>query len=250
MEDLPVTDNGSSVLKMTETDGWRHLYNIDLNTGMKTLLTPGDYDVARYYAITEKFVYFSASPQNSTQRYLYRVPLTGKGDTLRITPREVSGMNRYNVSTNGKFAVYRHSSINDIPSSSLVNLPSHKTIRVFTDNAAYKKKMEKLRWPVTEFFSVTTADGVEMDGLMTLPVGFDPQKKYPVFFYVYGEPWEQVATDSWLDLWNIMLAQQGYLVMAMDNRGSPCLKAATGESAYTERQGPLMRWTRPWLLNC
>ena len=237
MEDLITADNGQAVLKMSETDGWRHLYKINLATGLKTLLTPGDYDVARYYTANDKFVYFSASPRNSTQRYLYSVSLTGKSDTARITPRGISGMNRYDVCPNGKYAVYRHSGINNIPEVRLVSLPSHKTIKVLIDNAAYKKKISKLRWPVTEFFSLTTADGVEMDGRMTKPVDFNPQKKYPVFFYVYGEPWEQVATDNWLDLWTIMLAQQGYIVMALDNRGSPCLKGSSWRKCIYKKTG-------------
>jgi dipeptidyl-peptidase-4 len=201
------------------------------------VITPGEYDVARYYAATDKLVYFSASPRNSTQRYLYRVSLTGKGDTVRVTPQGISGMNRYNVSPNGKFAVYRHSGIHAVPEVSLVSLPDHKTIKILANNAAYKNKIGKLLWPVTEFFSLTTADGVEMDGRMTKPPDFDPQKKYPVFFYVYGEPWEQVATDNWLDLWTIMLAQQGYIVMALDNRGSPCLKGSNWRKCIYRKTG-------------
>ncbi len=237
MEDLLAADKGTAVLRMAETAGWRHLYKIDLATGQKVVITPGNYDVARCYTANDKYVYFSASPRNSTQRYLYRVSLTGKGDTLRITPKGISGMNRYDVCPNGKYAIYRHSSAHDIPRSSLVSLPDHKTIRVLSDNEAYKKKIEKLRWPVTEFFTLTTEDGVEMDGRMTKPLGFDPQKKYPVLFYVYGEAWEQVATDSWSDLWTIMLAQQGYIVVAMDNRGSPCLKGSNWRKCIYKKVG-------------
>jgi dipeptidyl-peptidase-4 len=67
-------------------------------------------------------------------------------------------------------------------------------------------------------------DGVTMDGKMIRPLNFSPDKKYPVLFYVYGEPWEQAAADEWKSLWHTMLAQQGYIVIAMDNRGTPCLK--------------------------
>lgn len=237
MEDLIITENGQAVLKMAESEGWRRLIKINLSTGRITSLTPGDYDVARYYAANDKYVYFSASPRNSTQRYLYRVSTTGKGDTVRVTPAGMSGLNRYNVSPNGQFAVCRHSSVNDPPEASLINLPAHKTIQDLADNAAYRKKISKLQWPVTEFFTLTTIDGVEMDGRMTKPASFSPQKKYPVLFYVYGEPWEQVATDSWLDLWTIMLAQQGYIVIAMDNRGSPCLKGSNWRKCIYKKTG-------------
>jgi dipeptidyl-peptidase-4 len=237
MEDLIITDDGQAVLKMSESYAWRRLIKINLTSGRITVLTPGDYDVARYYAATDRFVYFSASPRNSTQRYLYRVSLAGKGDTVRITPRGITGMNRYNVSPDGQFAVYRHSSASQPPEASLISLPAHKTIAVLADNAAYKKKISKLQWPTTDFFTVTTADGVQMDVRMTKPVHFNAQKRYPVLFNVYGEPAGQEATDSWLDLWTIMLAQQGYLVIAMDNRGTPCLKGTTWRKSIYQKTG-------------
>jgi len=239
MEDLITTDKGQAVLKMAETDGWRHLFKINLTSGTKTLLTPGNYDVARYYTASNKVVYFSASPKNSTQRYLYSVSLNGKGDTIRITPRGITGMNRYDVCPNGKYAVYRHSSVNNVPKVSLVSLPANETIKVLADNAAYKNKIGKLRWPVTEFFSITTADEAVMDGRMTRPVDFNPAKKYPVLFYVYGEPAGQEAIDNWLDLWTIMLAQQGYIVIAMDNRGTPCLKGSAWRKAIYKKIGTI-----------
>lgn len=237
MEDLIITDKGQSVLKMSETNGWRHLIRINLTTGLVTDLTPGNYDVARYYIANDKFAYFSASPLNSTQRYLYRVSLTGKGDTARITPGGIAGLNRYNISPGGQYAIYRHSSVNDVPEVSLVSLPDHKTIKVLVDNAAYKKKISKLQWPVTEFFKITTVDGVEMDGRITKPINFDPLKKYPVLFDVYGEPAGQEATDNWPDLWTIMLAQQGYIVIAMDNRGTPCLKGSNWRKCIYKKTG-------------
>jgi dipeptidyl-peptidase 4 len=237
MEDLIIADNGQGALRMSETDGWRHLIKIDLATGKITTLTPGDYDVARYYSANDKFVFFSASPDNSMQRFLYRVSLNGAGDTTRITPRGISGVNNYDLSPNGLYAMYRHSTVSSPPEASLISLPAHKTIRLLADNAAYKNKISKLKWPVTEFFTITTLDGVEMDGRMTKPVNFDPGKKYPVLFYVYGESSEQVAMDKWLDLWTIMLAQQGYIVMAMDNRGSPCLKGSEWRKSLYKKTG-------------
>ncbi len=237
MEDLLTADHGKAVLRMTETDGWRHLIRISLATGEKVLLTPGTYDVARTYAVNDKVVYFSASPRNTTERYLYSVSLSGKGDTLRITPGPLAGMNNYNVSPGGKYALHEHSSITDVPVTSLVALPSHRVIGVLADNAAYKKKAEKLKWPETGFFTVTTHDGVNVTGSITRPLYFDPQKKYPVLFHVYGEPWEQVALNQWPNLWHIFLAQQGYVVIAMDNRGSPCLNGAAWRKSIYKQVG-------------
>jgi dipeptidyl-peptidase-4 len=80
--------------------------------------------------------------------------------------------------------------------------------------------------PTISFFKVTTKEGITVDGKMIKPPDFTPDKKYPVLFYVYGEPWEQVALDKWGRVWDLMLAQQGYLVISMDNRGSSCLKGS------------------------
>ena len=95
--DQLIVDNGKAFLRMTENDGWRHIYKVDLASGEKTILTPGDYDIATYYQIDDKNLYIVASPDNATQRYLYRVPLNGSGKLTRITPQQFEGVNTYDV---------------------------------------------------------------------------------------------------------------------------------------------------------
>jgi dipeptidyl-peptidase-4 len=238
MEDLIPVNNGQEVLRLSETGGWRHLIKINLYTGHITNLTPGRYDVARFYAAAGRYAYFNASPANSTQRYLYRVSLTGKGDTVRLTPPAFSGVNLYRISPNGMFAVHSHSNSKTPGTVQLISIPDHKNIRVLAANAAFREKIRSLAFPSGSFFSVTTADGVSMDGFMSRPHDFDPGKKYPVLFYVYGEPWEQVAADKWPDnLWHTMLVQRGYIVIAMDNRGSPSLKGSAWRKSIYAKEG-------------
>jgi dipeptidyl-peptidase-4 len=237
MEDLPVADKGQAVLRMAEIGDWRHLYKINLSTGKATDLTPGKYDVARYYTTSEKYAYFNASPRNSTQRYLYRVSLSGKGDTMRLTPREMSGMNTYDISPDSRFAVHTWSDSETPLVVNLVSLPDHKIINKLVDNAALKNSLAALKPVYTSFFTVTTVDGISMDGKMIRPPDFSPDKKYPVLFYVYGEPWEQVATDKMSSLWHTLLAQQGYVVIAIDNRGTPCLKGNEWRKSIYKKLG-------------
>jgi len=224
MEDLPMVDKDMAVLRMAEIGEWRHLFKISLAGGAATDITPGPYDVAKYYTTNEKYAYFNASPKNSTQRYLYRVSLTGKGDTVRITPRNMNGIHTYNVSSNSRYAVHTYSNAVTPPVVNLVALPDHRIMKSFVDNVLLKDRIASLKPTPTSFFTVTTEDGVTMDGKMIKPLNFSPDKKYPVLFYVYGEPWEQVAVDKWYNLWHTLLAQQGYVVIAMDNPGTPCLK--------------------------
>jgi dipeptidyl-peptidase-4 len=108
----------------------------------------------------------------------------------------------------------------------MVSLPDHKTISTLVDNKAYDDKLASLELPSVRFTEVTTKEGIIIDARMVLPPDFDDSKRYPVLFHVYGEPWGQVATDTHIGLWNIMMAQKGYVIIDMDNRGTPCLKGS------------------------
>ncbi|MGS2737841.1 S9 family peptidase [Sinomicrobium sp. M5D2P17] len=235
--DFLLTDNNTALLRMTEKDGWRHIYKISLEDGSKTLLTPGEYDVAAYYAITNKDIFFSASPDDPAQRYLYSVPLNGKGDLKRITPDNFSGVNTYNISPNGKYAIHNHTDAENPVTTRLIRLPGHKTISVLVDNEELKGKLKTLQLPSVEFFRVTTSEGVEVEGRITKPSGFDPSKKYPVIFHVYGEPWGQMAIDSWIGLYDIFLAQKGFVIINMDNRGTPSLKGSAWRKSIYRKVG-------------
>ena len=236
-DDLFMTDRNESFLRMTETDSWRHIYKINIASGKKTLLTPGDFDVASICSVTDKYLYFIASPSNSTQRYLFRTDLEGKGKIARITPESYPGINRYSISPDGMYANHSYSSHAEPLSSRLITLQDHKIIRILTDNEEYKKQLSSLDLPDVKFMKVKTEDGVEMDVKMIYPVNFNPGKKYPVIFYVYGEPWGQVAVDDPPELWEILLAQQGYFYVAMDNRGTPCLKGTEWRKSIYKNVG-------------
>nr|WP_319398346.1 DPP IV N-terminal domain-containing protein [uncultured Carboxylicivirga sp.] len=224
--DLMLVDANKSFLRLSETDGWRHIYKVNIKTGEKTLLTPGEYDVASMLITTPTEVYFHASPDNSAQRYLYKIDLKGSGKLIRVTPKDISGVNIYNISPNGKYAIFNHQSAMQATQTSIVSLPKHKILNTLVSNDAFAKKLASLQLPEVEFFTVTTEEGIDVDGRMIKPVNFDPNHKYPVLFHVYGEPWGQVGSDTWIGMWNIFLAQQGYVVIDMDNRGTPCLKGS------------------------
>ncbi len=235
--DQLIVDENKSFLRMTENDGWRHIYKINLKTGEKTLLTPGNYDVAAYYQIDGKNLYVVASPENATQRYLYSVPLNGNGKLTKITPQQFEGVNTYDVSPNGEYALHTFTNVNTPRTVSLVNLPRHKAIKNLVANEKLKEKLNSFDLPETSFFKVTTEEGVKMDGRMTKPLNFDASKKYPVLFHVYGEPWGVVATDQWIGLYEIFMAQKGFVVISMDNRGTPSLKGSNWRKGIYQKVG-------------
>ncbi len=235
--DLTMADGGSSFLRMTEGDGWRHIYKVNIQSGEKVLVTPFDYDVASMRVPTKNDVYYMASPDNSTQRYLYLTDLKGKGKDRRLTPEMFAGVNNYKVAPNGKYALHAHQSAVEPLTVRLIALPGHKTIATLVDNKDYIEKLNSLERPQVRFMEVTTEEGIEIDARLILPKDFDPGSKYPVLFHVYGEPWGQVATDTEIGLWNIMMAQKGYVIIDMDNRGTPCLKGSEWRKSIYRQVG-------------
>ncbi len=243
VEDWHWIDGGKYFTWLSEKDGWRHLYLISKTGDEEKLITKGNFDVINIDDIDGKsgYVYFTASPYNPTQRYLYRIKLDGKSMAGRITPEDESGTHKYQIAPGGKYAFHTWSDINTPPVTELVALPKHKSIRMLVDNQRLKEAFAKLRLTPAEFFSVTTDDSVTMEGFMVKPPDFDMSKKYPVLFYVYGEPWSQIARDAWgaVSLWMEMLSQKGYIIISLDNRGTPAPKGRTWRKSIYRKIGVL-----------
>lgn len=207
----------------SERDGWLHLYKVSRDGKTAELVTEGEFDVERISHIdaASGYVFYIASPDDFTQRYLYRSSLKKKGKAERITPIDLSGQNSYQISTDSKFAIHTFQNTTAPPVYSLVSLPNHKNIRVLEENQALKQKYSNLGLNPKEFFKVDIGD-VILDGWMIKPTDFDPGKKYPLIAYVYGEPAGSTVQDAWMDgdLWHHYLAKLGYVVISIDNRGT------------------------------
>jgi dipeptidyl-peptidase-4 len=224
-DSLKWLDDGSAFTWLSERDGWRHLYLVSRSGDKISLLTPGQFDVISIQSIDEEggWVYYIVSPDNPAQRYLYRSPLDGSGKVERVTPITQKGTHSYQISKDSRWAFHTYSSFDTPPIIELISLPEHTTENVLADNSELQAKLDKLKRTPTEFFRVDIGEGVQLDGWCMKPPDFNPKKKYPLFFYVYGEPAGQTVNDVWGGkryLWHLMLAQQGYLVMSVDNRGT------------------------------
>lgn len=210
---------------VSERDGWRHLYRISRDGKQIQPVTTGNFDFINEVGIDTQrgLVYFIASPNNATQRYLYQASLFGKGSVKRLSPADQSGQHSYNISPSGKWAVHTFSNTETPPVIDMVALPSHKPVRLITDNAQAKKQYEALVLNGKEFFQVRSGNWL-LDGWMIKPVDFDSTKKYPVILDIYGEPANSTVQDVWGggSLWHQYLANQGYIVISIDNRGANC----------------------------
>ena len=217
------------LLWISERDGWRHAWAVSHDGGALRLLTPGDFDLLNVAGVDEKkgSLYFTASPQDAVRRYLYRAPLDGKGAPERVTPADLAGSHTYTISPDGRYAIHTRSTIDSPPVIDLVRLPSHQTLRVLEDNKALAAAAAPLVTPPTEFFQVDIGGGVKLDGWMIKPKDFDPTRKYPLLMTVYGEPGGATVLDAWrgaTQLFHRALANAGYIVASVDNRGTPAPK--------------------------
>ena len=232
-------EQGRKFVWASEKDGWRHLYAVD-RAGHEKLLTPGSYDVISLESISEATgtIYFTASPTNATQTYLYKVPLKG-GPATRVTPANLPGTNGYDISPNGKIALHTYSSSTAFPVADVVSLPLHQRL----SGGEVPAQASQLKLPKTEFFQVKTADGVTLDGWMVKPSNFDPSKKYPIVFYVYGEPASQTVVDRFGTglnrLYQGSMADDGYIYASLDNRGAPAPRGREWRKAIYHNIGAL-----------
>lgn len=207
----------------SERSGWRQLYRVSRDGKEILPVTKGDFDYIEPAGTDREkgLVYFIASPDNYTQRYLYRARLLGDGTVERVTPAGEAGQHSYQISPTGKWAVRTYSNAATPPVIEMVSLPHHRTARVIEANEEAKQAYEALGLRPKEFVKARSGE-LTLDAWMIKPRDFDPAKKYPVIIEVYGEPGSSTVQDVWGggDLWNQYMANLGYIVVSIENRGA------------------------------
>jgi dipeptidyl-peptidase 4 len=226
MDEIPWLEGGKNFVWLSEKDGWRHAYIVSRDGKTERLVTRGAFDVIHFMAVDEKggWLYFIASPENATQRYLYRVRIDGSGNAEKVTPAGSQGVNAYDISPNGKWAFHLRSTFDSPPVTDLVELSGHHAVRMLEDNATLLANSAPLLKRPVEFFKLDIGDDVVLDGWMLKPTDFDPAKKYPLLVYVYGEPADTTVRDQWDQIHGLhhhLVATEGYIVASVDNRGTP-----------------------------
>lgn len=233
-------DQGKSFLWTSEKDGWRHLYKMSADGKTQTLLTPGNFDIINILRVDTKSqnLYFSASPDNATQSYLYKIHMDGHSTAERISPMGQQGTHTYRITPDGRYASHRFSNHYTPSKSEWVSLPDHKSLNAST---AIPEQIDPPANKALEFFQITTVEGVTMDGWMAKPKNFDPQLKYPIVFNVYSEPAGATVRDAFgvsgNGLYQGDMAEDGYIYASLDNRGTPAPKGRAWRKAIYRNIG-------------
>ncbi len=219
--DVHFLEDDKSFIILSEKDGFRHLYMYALDGQLKKQLTKGNWPVTEFYGVDFKNakVYFQSAETSPMDRNVYSINLKGE-KKKRISKRE--GTNRGVFSKSFSYFINYNTTANS-PSYITLNLSSGKEVRVLKDNEELKEKLKGFQLSEKEFFSFKTTEGIELNAWMIKPVDFDKSKEYPVFLTIYGGPGSQTVTNSWGGsnfFWHQMLAQKGYIVVSVDNRGT------------------------------
>ncbi|MEL6864301.1 MAG: S9 family peptidase [Bacteroidota bacterium] len=205
----------------SEQDGHSHIYLYNIKGQQVRQLTKGDYDVTSFYGVDEEEgrVYYQAAEKSPLDREIYAVDME-KGDKKVLAGS--AGWNRAQFSSTFDYFVNSHSSVNTPPTYTVYD-GKGKMVRQIEENAKAQQVRQEYSAQPVEFFSFETADKVTLNGWMIKPPNFDENRQYPVFMYVYGGPGSQTVVNSYggsNGWWFQMLAQKGYIVASVDNRGT------------------------------
>ncbi|WP_321344649.1 S9 family peptidase [uncultured Draconibacterium sp.] len=212
-------DNGNFVIQ-SERDGWSHLYLYDKQGFEIAQLTEGDFDVTDFYGYDpdKELYYYQAAAESPLRREVYYVS-EDKEEKGKLSTLE--GTNRAVFSKNFKYFINYYSSAKVPAYITLHDNKDGEQIRFLQDNTVLKNTVKQMDISQKEFFTFTTSEGIELNGWMLKPQGFDASQKYPVFMTQYSGPNSQSVTDSWGGIgWNEYLAQEGFLVVCVDPRGT------------------------------
>lgn len=227
VNDVEWLHGGKDFLWVSEKDGWRHVYTISRDGKQEHLATPGAFDVVQVLRVDpqEQWIYYIASPDNATERFLYRSKLDGSSASPeRVTPPDEPGVHSYNISPDFHWAFHTYSDIDTPPLTELVRISDQHVERALQNNADLRVKTRALISSPTEYLKLDIGGGTVLDSWIIKPKNFDASKKYPVLVFVYGEPAGQTVEDHWggeQGVWFRFLANEGYIVASFDNHGTP-----------------------------
>lgn len=220
-DNLRFLEDGKHFIWTSEMSGYNHIYKYPLNGRAGKQITEGEWDVTKLHGVDEEkgLIYYQSAEQGQQFRAEYVINLKGK-DKKKLT--EGTGTNDAEYSEGCKYFINTFNSANS-PGEIVLYNSEGKRIRTLVDNKRLKDLMKEYALTNKEFFSFSTTEGVQLNAWMIKPPDFDASKKYPVFVTIYGGPGSGTVVDEFAGInyfWHQMLAQNGYLVVSVDNRGT------------------------------
>ncbi|MGB4776610.1 MAG: S9 family peptidase [Daejeonella sp.] len=229
-DDMYFLKNGSGFILKSDKTGWGHFYYYDLKGQLKKQLTSGSWRVAQLLLVDEKAqeIFFTARKEESTRFDLYRVSLKG-GEPKRLTFGNYD--HNINLSPDGKYFITTYSNLST-PSKSALLDRNGKLIRDLTDTKG--SEFDNYNLPKTDLIYYKTRDGLELPMTVTLPLNFNPAKKYPVWISIYGGPDAGTVYDRFKNLLgqNYWWAKEGVIQVTIDNRSAGHLGKAGMDFIY------------------
>lgn len=238
-DNLTFLEKEEQFIWTSDADGYNHLYLYNMKGKKVRQLTKGNFDVIEFYGLDTrtKRLYFQAAKQSAKHRGIYYTTING--GTAKALHQE-QGDNSAQFSSTFEYYVNTYSNATTPPSYKVYQTSNNSVVRTIEDNKPLVEQLKTYKLGKYEFFDFTNSDKATLHGWMIKPPNFDPKKEYPVFMYVYGGPGKQTVMDSWGGqnyLWFQMLAQQGYIVVSVDNRGTDARGEAFRKSTYMNLGG-------------
>ncbi|MEX2370038.1 MAG: DPP IV N-terminal domain-containing protein [Bacteroidales bacterium] len=204
---------------VSEKDGWAHIYMIAYDGSSVSQVTEGAFEVIGIKAIdpAKKTLYYVSTETSPLELNLYSIKFNGRGKKKLTTAK---GNHRVDVSPDGKYYFDRYSSV-DSPARVVFSSTNGKINKDITNNSRVEQFLEEYAYAPKELFSFTTSDGITLDGFLVKPPDFDPEKRYPLLLDIYGGPGSQGVRNTFgTSGWHQWLAQQGYVIANVNNRGN------------------------------
>lgn len=220
-DDLKFLDNGKQFIYTSEESGYNQIYLYDMNGKLVRQITKGDWEVTNYLGYNEKTkkIYYVSTEESPLQRQLYSINIDG---THKQKLSKQRGWYDINMSRDYKYYIETFSAPGKPPVYTL-HKGNGKQVRVLENNAHLDSLMADYKMPTKEYFKIKLLQAT-LNAYMMKPYDFDPSKKYPVLFYVYGGPGSQTVQKNFSSgqqaIWLRYLTQEGYIVVSVDNRGT------------------------------
>ncbi len=219
-DDLTFLEDGS-FLWTSEKDNWRHIYHYDANGKEKKQITNGNWDVTSYYGYDSdnKRIFYQSTEDGSINRGIYSISLKGK---KKMKLSNQIGSNSASFSSDFSYFINTYSSATTPPMYTLHTSKKGERVREIKNNNALLDKLDNYYFAQKEF-STININGNDLNMWTMKPADFDPSKKYPLLMFQYSGPGSQQVTNSWYganDYWHSMLANDGYIIVCVDGRGT------------------------------